>query len=106
MTSVGFFKLITVVLTVVLVFISVLAINSTCFVFPVKCDLSTCDDCHMVLSQVLIKLLSLHKNLTVSVSEGRLHPSLQTNAILVDCKYLFMRDELFNVSFNTDVKNS
>ncbi|KAL2091320.1 hypothetical protein ACEWY4_013583 [Coilia grayii] len=38
-------------------------------------------------AQVLIKLLSIHKNLTVSVSEGRLHPSLQTNAILVDSEF-------------------
>ncbi|XP_041946495.1 glutathione hydrolase 7-like isoform X1 [Alosa sapidissima] len=39
------------------------------------------------IAQVLIKLMSAHKNLTYSLSEGRLHPSLQTNVILVDSEF-------------------
>ncbi|XP_063071597.1 glutathione hydrolase 7-like isoform X2 [Engraulis encrasicolus] len=43
------------------------------------------------MAQVLIKLLSLHKNLTDSVSEGRLHSSMQTNVTLVDLSSRFER---------------
>ncbi|XP_062400990.1 glutathione hydrolase 7-like isoform X2 [Sardina pilchardus] len=39
------------------------------------------------IAQVLIKLMSAHKNLTYSLSEGRLYPSLQTNVILVDSEF-------------------
>ncbi|XP_036448207.1 glutathione hydrolase 7 [Colossoma macropomum] len=40
------------------------------------------------ITQVLMNVLSLHKNLSDSLTYGRLHPQLQPNTLLVDAEFL------------------
>ncbi|KAI4882841.1 hypothetical protein NFI96_023501 [Prochilodus magdalenae] len=40
------------------------------------------------IAQVLINVLSLHKNLSDSLTYGRLHPQIQPNTLLVDAEFL------------------
>ncbi len=54
-----------------------------------------------VFLQVLINVLSSRNNMSDSVSRGRLHPLIQNNTLLVDCKFSIVYSSFLCGSFKS-----
>ncbi|XP_043946222.1 glutathione hydrolase 7 [Protopterus annectens] len=59
------------------------------------------DEALSSITQVLLNVLSFHKNLSESLSLGRLHPQLQTDILLIESDFLEEDEEFLDVRGHT-----